>query len=153
LQVNDTRHCRLTVSFNFWDRLAVKPETEDAGRTLSERWPRIGRFENAVATNRAASVVAWTAVVVAVVLLWDWQVIGWAIVLSVAGLAGAITIFRAKSLPPELLASVLEAEPATVASAGEAMTSSRQRLGELKCKRLLSDAEFAQATVAVVGAP
>lgn len=142
----------ITVYFTLRDRFVDKQEKEDGGRSLYERWPMVGRFENAVATNRVASVSAWTAIIIAVMLLWDWQDIGWAIVLLVAGLAGAIMIIRAKPVPPELLAPSPEAGAPTVASAGESMTNSLQRLGELKSKGLLSEAEFAQAKAAVLGA-
>ena len=142
----------IAVYFTLRDRFAVKHEREGAGRSLYERWPMLGRLENAVATNRVASLVAWTVIVIAIVLLWDWQDIGWAIVLLVIGLAGAFTIFRFKPVPPELLAPLPHVEPSTVASAGEAMTSSLERLGELKSKGLLSEAEFAQAKAVVLGA-
>jgi hypothetical protein len=128
-------------------------EDEEARRSLYERWPALAKFEHAVATNRVLAIVAWCMAVLAILLLWDWQDLGWALVLLVVGGAGVIIAFRAQPMSPELLALQQAASsPPAPAPASEMMTRSLQELGELKKQGLLSDEEFARAKSSVLGA-
>jgi hypothetical protein len=131
-------------------RLSAREDEETARHSLYERWAAIGRFENAVATNRLASVVAWSAIIVAIMLLWDWQDIGWAVVAIVAGIAGAIVLLRAKPVPPELLAP-RRAATAAAPEARESTTLDLQHLADLRNQGLLTDEEFARAKATVLG--
>jgi hypothetical protein len=128
-------------------------EDEEVKRPLYGRWAAIAKFEHAIATNRGPAIAAWCMVVLAILMLWDWRDLGWAVVLLVVGGAGVIIALRAQPMSPELLASqqVVSSHPAP-APASEVMTRSLQELGELKKQGLLSDEEFARAKSSVLGA-
>ncbi len=117
---------------------------EEAHRSLYARWPAIGKFENAVATNRLASVAIWASLICAVLFVVEWTDFGWVIVMLVSGVAGLLLIFRAKPVPIELLSPPAAAgTPDSVDRASVGLDL--QRVADLKVEGMLSDEEFAQA--------
>ena len=120
-------------------------ETEDAAhRSFYARWPAIGKFENAVATNRLAASAVWAALICAALFLLEWTDFGWVIVMLVGGVAGLILIFRAKPVPAELLNPPTKTESPAPAS-HVSVSQDLQQVAALKSQGMLSEDEFAQA--------
>ncbi len=118
---------------------------DEARRSLYERNPVLGRIENAVAVNRMAAAGIWAAFICAVIFLLDWTDFGWVIVLLVAGAAGLILIFRAKTVPADFLAAASAAPASPRPGTGQSVSQSLQQLADLKTQGLLTDEDFDRA--------
>ncbi|MGD9710976.1 MAG: SHOCT domain-containing protein [Thermomicrobiales bacterium] len=122
-------------------------EEGETSRTISARWPLLGKIETAIATNRLAAAGIWLAIATAVLLLRNWTDPGWIVVLLTITVAGVVLIRRAKSVP---LAMLEAASSAYDAPFPRQLSTSLQQIADLKAQGLLSDDEFDRAKALIL---